>query len=345
MTNPLWERIRDESHGLTSRSRGAPRSSTWPTAANHGPVEGLWVSGGFFDALDVRPPPAGSSPRRTIGAAALRPAVVISHRFWQRQFAGDPGAVGRSLTIDGAPLEIVGVTEPRFFGLEVGRSFDVALPICAEPSSARSRPARSRRRLVAERDGPRAARYASRGGVPRLAPLASRVFAATFPSRYTATDAKSYLAFGLIAAAAGSGVSDLRRDYAQPLWLLLAIAGAVLVIACGNLANLMLARASVREREIAVRLAIGASRARIFRQLLVESLVLSATGTLLGIWLAGLLSARWSPSSTRPARPTSSISHSAGASSHLPAVSPSSPARCSASLRRGGRRAPRPARR
>ena len=290
MTNQLWERIRDESHGLTSPFAWSTTQFDLATGGESRPVEGLWVSGGFFDALDVRP-----AAGRLIAAADDRrgcapPGIVISHRFWQRQFAGDPGVVGRSITVDGAPLEIVGVTEPRFFGLEVGRSFDVAVPICMEP----------RLRDRALFDHADAWWLSVMGRMPpgtpvveasaRLAPLASRVFATTLPSRYTANDAKSYLAFGLIAAPAGSGVSDLRRDYAQPLWLLLAIAGAVLVIACGNLANLMLARASVREREIAVRLAIGASRPRIFRPLLVESLLLSATGTLLGIWLAGLLS-------------------------------------------------------
>jgi putative ABC transport system permease protein len=291
MSYALWERIQSESHGFTALFAWGTASFDLASGGESRPVDGIWVSGSFFDTLGIRPA-AGrligpSDDRRGCGA----PGVVLSHRFWEREYGADPGAVGRSLRIDGIPMPVLGVSGERFFGLEVGRSFDVAVPLCVEAEvsqaqSALDRPDSWWLSVMGRLPPGTTAEQAS----ARLAPLSSRVFEATVPPRFIPNEAKRYREFLLTAAPAATGVSELRRDYEQPLWLLLAIAGAVLLIACGNLANLMLARASAREREIAVRLAIGASRSRIFRQLLVESLLVAAVGAALGTWLAGWLS-------------------------------------------------------
>jgi ABC-type antimicrobial peptide transport system permease subunit len=112
------------------------------------------------------------------------------------------------------------------------------------------------------------------------------IFEATLPPEFSADDAKSYRGFRLVAAPGAAGFSQLRERYDGSLWLLLGVAGLVLLIACANLANLLLARMSAREREMAVRLAIGASRGRLIQQLLIESLMLAAIGTVAGALLA-----------------------------------------------------------
>jgi predicted permease len=124
----------------------------------------------------------------------------------------------------------------------------------------------------------------------QLNAMAPALFKETLPRSFEGERAETYLAFRFKLVPAGTGVSNLREDYSSPLWLLLGIAGLVLLIACANLANLMLARASAREREIAVRLAVGASRGRILRQLLTESLLMAVCGALLGFLLAQWLS-------------------------------------------------------
>ncbi|HEV7500074.1 MAG TPA: ABC transporter permease, partial [Vicinamibacteria bacterium] len=253
-------------------------------------ADALWVSGRFFETLGV-PAAAGrlltaEDDRR--GCAS--PGVVVSDPFWRRTLGGDFGAIGSTLRLDGYPFPILGVTAPGFFGVDVGHTFDVAVPLCAEPIL--------RRRTETLLDRPDAWFLASVGrlspgwsparATAQLASISPGILETTTSPRYAPEDVKIYRAYSLAAFSAGSGVSSLRRNYEKPLWALLATTGLVLLIACANLANLMLARASAREREIAVRLAIGASRGRIVRQLMAESLLLAALGA-----AAGALLARW----------------------------------------------------
>jgi predicted permease len=216
---------------------------------------------------------------------------VISYPFWQREFGGSPSALGRSLTLDGHRVDIVGITRPEFFGVDVGRSFDVAVPLCvdgvirAEDSRLDSRFSWWLAALGRLKPG-----WTVERATAQLAAISPGLFARTLPTNYTAQDAKDYLAFRLEAVPASSGTSEMRQPYATPLWLLLGATGLLLLIACANLANLMLARATARAREIAVRLALGASRMRLVRQLLAESLLVAIIGTALGAILAGWLS-------------------------------------------------------
>ncbi len=255
------------------------------------PADGLYVNGAFFETLGV-----GAQAGRMLTVAddsrgCSSPAVVLSDAFWRRQFGADPGVVGRTLTLDGHAYQIVGVSARSFFGVDVGRSFDVIAPLCSEPLSRGAQSALGRRdywflaALARLKPGVSVA-----GADAQLQAISPSVFEATAPATFTPEDLKAYTAFTLTAAPAPSGVSVIRASYETPLWLLLGLTGLVLLIACANLANLMLARATARQREIAVRLAIGASRGRIMRQMLSESLLLALGGAAGGVLVAQWLS-------------------------------------------------------
>jgi hypothetical protein len=290
LTNPLWEQIRDRQQVFTEAFAWSAPTFDLTTGGEARHAQGLWVSGDFFSGLGV-PALIG----RTLTAADDRrgcaaPPAVLSYGFWQREYAGSPAVIGRSITLDGHPFDIVGVTPATFFGVEVGRAFDVAVPLCAEPFSRGARTAMEKRDVwflgAMGRLKPGVSLDQARA---QLASISAPIFRATLPS-YRAEDEKHYLEFKIGAYPGGTGISQLRRQYESPLWLLLATTGLVLLIACANLANLMLARATAREREIAVRLAIGASRGRIVRQLLAESLLIAAIGSACGAALAQWLS-------------------------------------------------------
>jgi predicted permease len=291
-TYPQWQQIQTQQQEFSSLFAW---SSTRFNLANGGEAryaEGLFVSGEFFQGLGVSP-----LLGRVLGNADDQPgcgspAAVVSYAFWQRELAGSVDALNRTVMLDGRPFPIAGVTRPDFFGVEVGHRYDVAVPLCADPLFAADGKGRIPNKTAwwLSLMGRLKPGWTVQRALAHMQAISPAFMQATLPPTYRPEDAKRYLADKLDVTEGATGVSGLRREYESPLWLLLATTGLVLLIACANLANLLLARASVREREIAIRQATGASRARLVAQLLSESMLLSVAGTVLGVLLAQGLS-------------------------------------------------------
>ena len=292
ITNAQWEQIRDHQRVFSSMLAWATEGGF--NLARGGEARyasGIWVSGDFFKTLEVR-----ALRGRTLTAEDDRrgcgsPPAVISYAFWQREYGGGPDAVGRMISLDGHSFEIVGITPPSFAGIDVGRQFDVAVPLCSEALM------HGESSLIDLRNGYWLSAVGRlKPGVTieqanaEMAALSTGILEATVPPQYDAEAQKHFMQYKFGAFPAATGFSNLRRRYETPLWMLLAIAAMVLLIACANIGNLLLARASARGREIAVRLSLGASRARLIRQLLVESLLIGVAGTVLGAVLAQWIS-------------------------------------------------------
>jgi predicted permease len=282
-TNPIWEQIRDRPELFDGAFAWSGTRFNLASGGETEFVDGIWASGALFETLGVRAilgrTFTADDDRR--GGGPHGPVTVISYGFWQRQFGGAADVVGRALTIERVPFTVIGVAPPGFFGPEVGRTFDVAIPLGTEPIL------KGRESWLDERSSWWLSIMA------RLRPNQS-VDAANAALRVaqpairdaTAPGWDGYITEPFTLEPAATGESQLRRRYERPLVVVLTIVALVLVIACANIANLLLARATARHHEFSVRRALGASRWRLARQLVAESAVLSAAGAVTGVAVA-----------------------------------------------------------
>jgi putative ABC transport system permease protein len=291
LTFPMWEQIRKRQEGFSEIAGWAEQSFNLATGGEVRVAKGIRITGDFFPVLGVRPVLG-----RLLGPEDDQPGCPasganISYAFWQRNFAGDRSVIGKRLTLDGNSFEVLGVTQPGFNGISVGNTFDVAVPVCVEPIlNPRDNRLPERASWWLASIGRLKPGWTIQRASAQMNAVTPQILQETIPPVYDAAGVKKYLEYKLGAFSASTGFSELRDDSETSLWLLLGISGLVLLIACANLANLMLARASGRERQITIRRALGATRWRMIRELLSESLLLAAGGATCGLFLAFVVS-------------------------------------------------------
>jgi len=285
----MYKDFRDRNEVFTGVLARFPLAMTavWRGASER--ANGELVSGNYFDLLGVQPALGrvlNEADDRTPGAHAV---AVLSYGYWQRRFGGDPGVLNQTISVNGHPLSIVGVTERRFSGIQIGQSVDIMVPIMMKaqmtPTWNDLDNRRSRWLTVMARLKPGVSATQADAAMNVIyrqineqeikdIPNASESFRKRFTSKH------------LDVLPGRKGVSDLRREFSTPLIVLMSMVGVVLLISCANVANLLLARTTARQKEISLRLALGANRARIVRQQLVESGLLAAAGTAVGLVFA-----------------------------------------------------------
>ena len=303
-TNPLWEQLRGHDRELFDGAfaYSTPRYDLAYSGQSEN-ANAILASGRFFEILGV---PAILGRTFTEADDVRRggkdgPVVVVSYAFWQRHFAGAADVIGKALALNRVTLTVIGVTPPEFTGIEQGQIYDVALPLGLEPlmrgsgESALDHRSWWWLRVMARLKAGQSVEQ----GTAALRGVQPQLREATIPENWRPEDLSRYLAEPFNARPAANGPASLAREFQQPLFTIMAVVAMVLLIACANIANLLLARASARRHELSVRLALGASRMRIARQLIAESLLLSITGAALGLlfaqWGSRLLIQQLSP--------------------------------------------------
>ena len=252
-------------------------------------VDGAYVSGRFFDVLGV-----GAARGRLLteaddrsGGGADGPVAVVSHRFWTSHYGGAGDVIGRQLTIQRVPFTVVGVMPAGFNGPDIGRVSDVMIPFATEPLIRGAESVLEGRStwwldIMARTKPGQTAEQATAA----LRAVQPHIREATMPSQFPAEMRQRYLSEGFTLVPASNGSSPVGNRYQAPLYAMMAVVALVLLIACANIANLLVARALAREQELSVRLALGASRWQVAALLLGESVLLAGSGAALGFVFA-----------------------------------------------------------
>ena len=294
MSFPMFQDIRDSNQvfsGVMCRYRVSPSVAV---AGETELVGGELVSGGYFPVLDVRPALGRLFTLDDDVPLGAHPYAVLSYAWWQSKFGGSPGVIGQTIRVNGYPITIIGVARQGFDGMEPGlpASIFVALNVApaVRPGFMDMLNRRHRWVNVYGRLKPGVSIEQARAGLQPLFHqiLESEVTESAFRNA-TAFDKDQFLKMRLNVLPGSQGNSTLRNQYERPLWVVMGVVALVLLIACANLASLLTARAASRRKEIAIRLSVGCSRARMVQQLLVESLILSGVGAVAGIGLAVLM--------------------------------------------------------
>lgn len=297
----MWKQIREQQDIFSGMFAYMKTTFDLATHGEMQSIPGIYVSGDYFSTLGV-PAIRGRTLLPSDDERGAPQVCVISYGFWQRQYAKSPSVIGKTLSLNGQQFEVVGVTPPSFFGIDVGETSDAIVPLESE------------RIVDAKQSAVNASSYWWRlprvgsaldtdtwsifvGG--RLKPgidaeqadaqlrvLGSAIFQAGVPPGADEKKRQYALHAKLDTMPIPNGVSYTREAYSEAMMLMMFMAGIVLVVTCANLANLLLARSTTRQSELATRLAHGASRWRLVRQVLTESFVLTAIGTVLGVIIA-----------------------------------------------------------
>jgi len=253
-------------------------------------ASGELVSGNYFEVLGVRPVLGRVLTPQDETAAGANPETVLSYGYWERHFGRDPAILNKQLVVNGVSMTVVGVVAPGFSGVQVGQTPDIFIPITMKAQMTPNWDGLADRKdhwlAMLGRLKPGMSRAKAEAGI---APEYSGILQSEASQLKLSRDRnKQFLEKKMLLAVGSHGRPILQHDAGKPIWILMSMVGLVLLIACANLASLLVARGEARQREIAVRMAMGAGRWRLIRQLLTESLLISLAGG-----LAGLLVGSW----------------------------------------------------